>query len=213
MGTKRFSMKPAGTAGPRLGAEAVSAACATGVAAGADACGSAQPHDADGAGTAQGADTPRPTGGRVGPASPTASALAASRGSRPSGASGAARNAGPAEAAGGDGGPPALGDGNGPTGRGGTGREGGPGGIRPHRPLPPRCYRMSEVVEYSGVSRQTIHNYTTMGLICEVRRTKGGHRLYGEDVFARLDLIAELKRQNRTMREIRRRFRELEATA
>ena len=72
---------------------------------------------------------------------------------------------------------------------------------------------MAEVVEYSGFSRQTIHNYTTMGLICEVRRTKGGHRLYGEDVFERLDLIADLKRMNHTMREIRGRFAELEAGA
>lgn len=70
---------------------------------------------------------------------------------------------------------------------------------------------MAEVVEYSGVSRQTIHNYTTMGLITEIRRTKGGHRLYGEDVFDRLDLIAKMKRQNRTLREIRSKLAEMEA--
>ena len=58
-------------------------------------------------------------------------------------------------------------------------------------------------MEYSGVSRQTIHNYTTMGLITESRRTAGGHRLYDESVFGRLDMIEHLKRQKRTLREIR----------
>lgn len=33
------------------------------------------------------------------------------------------------------------------------------------REKPPKLYRIGEVVDYSGVSRQTIHNYTTMGLL------------------------------------------------
>jgi len=70
--------------------------------------------------------------------------------------------------------------------------------------MPPKLYRIGEIVDYIGVSRQTIHNYTTMGLITESRRTGGGHRLYDESVFARLELIADLKRQNRSLREIRR---------
>ena len=80
-----------------------------------------------------------------------------------------------------------------------------PAGI-PRKPIPPKLYRIGEIVDYTGVSRQTIHNYTTMGLITESRRTHGGHRLYDESVFARLDLIAEMKRQNRSMREIRSHF-------
>jgi DNA-binding transcriptional MerR regulator len=71
------------------------------------------------------------------------------------------------------------------------------------RHIPPKLYRISEIVEYSGVSRQTIHNYTTMGLITEARRTPGGHRLYEEGVFARLDAIESLKRQRKSLREIR----------
>ena len=62
---------------------------------------------------------------------------------------------------------------------------------------------MSEIVDYTGVSRQTIHNYTTMGLITERRRTPGGHRLYDESVFETLDLIEEMKRQNRSLKEVR----------
>jgi len=53
------------------------------------------------------------------------------------------------------------------------------------------------------VSRQTIHNYTTMGLITERRRTPGGHRLYDESVFSRLDRIEQLKRRRRSLRQIR----------
>jgi hypothetical protein len=71
------------------------------------------------------------------------------------------------------------------------------------RPIPPKYYRISEIVDYSGVSRQTIHNYTTMGLIVEAERTAGGHRLYDESVFGRLDMIEGLKQKNKSLREIR----------
>jgi len=74
------------------------------------------------------------------------------------------------------------------------------------RRVPPKLYRIGEVVDYSGVSRQTIHNYTTMGLLRENRWTPGGHRLYDEDVFGRLDQIAELKARNMAREEIRGHF-------
>ena len=67
---------------------------------------------------------------------------------------------------------------------------------------PPRkLYRIGEVIQYTGLSRQTVHNYTTMGLICESEWTPGGHRLYDESVFEQLAVIAELKR-TRTLRQI-----------
>ncbi|HNX27335.1 MAG TPA: MerR family transcriptional regulator [Phycisphaerae bacterium] len=82
------------------------------------------------------------------------------------------------------------------------------------RRRPPKLYRVGEVVEYSGVSRQTIHNYTTMGLIHTTGWTRGGHRLYDEGVFSRLDMIAEFKRGNRSMDFIRTFFEKMEnATA
>ena len=60
---------------------------------------------------------------------------------------------------------------------------------------PPRkLYRIGEIVEHTALSRQTVHNYTTMGMIREERRTQGGHRLYGEHVFERLARIEQLKR-------------------
>ena len=70
---------------------------------------------------------------------------------------------------------------------------------------PPRkLFKIGEVMEHSGVSRQTIHNYTTLRLITEAERTPSGHRLYGEEVFERLRRIAELKREDKTLKEIRR---------
>jgi len=83
----------------------------------------------------------------------------------------------------------------------GSGQD-GPAG-RGRKPIPPKLYRIGEVVEYSGMSRQTIHNYTTMGLLHESRWTAGGHRLYDESVFARLDRIAELRALGRAIDEIR----------
>ncbi len=68
--------------------------------------------------------------------------------------------------------------------------------------VPPKRYRIGEIVQHTGLSRQTIHNYTAMGLIREVERTPGGHRLYDESVFHRIRKIAEMK-IDRRMSEIR----------
>jgi len=68
--------------------------------------------------------------------------------------------------------------------------------------VPTKLYRIGELVRYSPFSRQTIHNYTTMGLIEETDWTEGGHRLYDESVFERLSKILEL-RKSRTLAEIR----------
>ncbi len=77
--------------------------------------------------------------------------------------------------------------------------------------IPPKLYRIGEVIEYSGVSRQTIHNYTTMGLLHECRWTPGGHRLYDESVFERLDRIAELKARKKSLEQIRKYFAGLDS--
>jgi hypothetical protein len=74
------------------------------------------------------------------------------------------------------------------------------------RPRPPKLYRIGEVVSYCGMSRQTVHNYTTMGVLREERWTAGGHRLYDESVFERLDEIAEMKARGKSLQEIREHF-------
>jgi DNA-binding transcriptional MerR regulator len=68
--------------------------------------------------------------------------------------------------------------------------------------IPAKLYRIGELVRYSPFSRQTIHNYTIMGLIREAQWTEGGHRLYDESVFERLSKILALKR-TKTLQEIK----------
>ena len=67
---------------------------------------------------------------------------------------------------------------------------------------PPKLYKIGEVMSYSGLSRQTLHNYTMLGLISPVRRTQFGHRLYGPEVFDRLKKIERLK-LHRTLSEVK----------
>jgi DNA-binding transcriptional MerR regulator len=69
--------------------------------------------------------------------------------------------------------------------------------------VPAKLYRIGELVRYTPFSRQTIHNYTIMGLIQESEWSQGGHRLYDETVFARLSRILEL-RKTMTLTQIRR---------
>ena len=76
--------------------------------------------------------------------------------------------------------------------------------------IPAKLYRIGELVRYTPFSRQTIHNYTIMGLIREVQWTDGGHRLYDESVFERLSKIIELRKTN-TLSEIRQILKKQEA--
>lgn len=67
-----------------------------------------------------------------------------------------------------------------------------------------KLYKIGEVMQYSGLSRQTIHNYTLAGLIQEARRTASGHRLYDESVFDRLEQIKVLQSKNYTLFQIKK---------
>lgn len=77
--------------------------------------------------------------------------------------------------------------------------------------IPAKRYRIGEIVRCSPFSRQTLHNYTIMGLIREAEWTEGGHRLYDETVFERLARIVEL-RKTKSLTEIRRILTEEERT-
>jgi DNA-binding transcriptional MerR regulator len=68
--------------------------------------------------------------------------------------------------------------------------------------VPRKLYKIGEVMAFSGLSRQTIHYYTVLGLIRPVDRTPSKHRLYGEEVFEALEKIKALKRDH-TLEEIR----------
>jgi DNA-binding transcriptional MerR regulator len=69
------------------------------------------------------------------------------------------------------------------------------------RAAPPKLYKIGELMAHTGISRQTLHNYTMLGLITEEGRTESGHRLYGETVFDRLARITELKKKH-SLREV-----------
>ena len=69
--------------------------------------------------------------------------------------------------------------------------------------IPVKLYRIGEIVRNTPFTRQTIHNYTVMGLIQESGWTEGGHRLYDESVFRQLAQIMDL-RKTKTLTEIRK---------
>jgi len=71
------------------------------------------------------------------------------------------------------------------------------------RRLPEKLYRIGEVIEHSGLSRQTLHFYATLGLIREKARTRAGYRLFPPSVFADLERIRALQKKGYTLRDIR----------
>ena len=78
--------------------------------------------------------------------------------------------------------------------------------------VPAKLYRIGDIVRYTPFSRQTLHNYTTMGLIRETEWTEGGHRLYDESVFERLSKIMEMKK-TKSLFEIRKILSKEESSA
>lgn len=69
--------------------------------------------------------------------------------------------------------------------------------------MPAKLFRIGDIVRCTPFTRQTIHNYTIMGLIQESDWTEGGHRLYDESVFERLRQIQQM-RKTKTLTEIRK---------
>jgi len=67
-----------------------------------------------------------------------------------------------------------------------------------------KYFKIGEVMEYSHLSRQVIHNYTQIDLIRTTKRTPSGHRLYSEGVFERLKQIRKLQSNGKTLMEIKK---------
>jgi DNA-binding transcriptional MerR regulator len=67
-----------------------------------------------------------------------------------------------------------------------------------------KLFKIGEVMENSGLSRQVIHNHTQLELIHEAKRTSSGHRLYGKEVFTRLKKIKRLQSKGKTLLEIKK---------
>jgi DNA-binding transcriptional MerR regulator len=68
-----------------------------------------------------------------------------------------------------------------------------------------RLYRIGDLAEKAGVSRQVVSTYCMYGLIAEAERTPGGQRLFDDSTVRRIRLIQDLKRRY-TLREIREIF-------
>lgn len=58
---------------------------------------------------------------------------------------------------------------------------------------PRKLFKIGEVMQYTGLTRQTVHNYTMLGLIHPAETTQSGHRLYDEQVFKIIEWIKMLK--------------------
>ena len=58
-------------------------------------------------------------------------------------------------------------------------------------------------MDHTGLSRQTLHYYTTLGLIFEKKRTAAGYRLYPPSVFRTLDKVRTLQQKGYTLGRIR----------
>ncbi len=69
----------------------------------------------------------------------------------------------------------------------------------------PTLYRIGEIAEMAGVSRQVVSTYCMYGLIAETTRTPGGQRLFDAATVRRIQLLLDLKKRY-TLREIREIF-------
>jgi len=69
--------------------------------------------------------------------------------------------------------------------------------------LPEKLYRVSEIAEFMGISRQMVHLYVTMGILRERKRRPGGMRLFGPEVFRILERVRELRAKGWNLRAIR----------
>jgi DNA-binding transcriptional MerR regulator len=54
-------------------------------------------------------------------------------------------------------------------------------------------YTMGEVAAVAGLSRQTLHTWTSLGLLRPVETTPGGRRYFSGRVFRRIDEIRALR--------------------
>ena len=77
---------------------------------------------------------------------------------------------------------------------------------RPRKKQTQPLFTTGQVMKRTGLSRQVLYQYSTMGLIREATTTPKGHRRYSEDVFQHLDLIRELNQTGYTLRDIKEIF-------
>lgn len=62
--------------------------------------------------------------------------------------------------------------------------------------------RTKEIMEISGIDRETLRFYESKGLLPNASRTDSGHRIYPKSTIARLEFITKAKRAGFTLNEI-----------
>lgn len=67
---------------------------------------------------------------------------------------------------------------------------------------PKKLWKVGDLVRHTGLSRQTLHNWVQLGLICEAEQTDSGHRLYDDTVWRRLEQIQRWRRRGKGLRQI-----------
>ena len=68
--------------------------------------------------------------------------------------------------------------------------------------LKDRLYTAGELARKAGMTRQTVHHYTVLGLIAPVERTGGGFRLYDDSALRRIRLVRGLLSTGYTLRDL-----------
>lgn len=68
-------------------------------------------------------------------------------------------------------------------------------------------YRTGEITHFTGISRQTLHIYTQIGLIQEAKRSASGQRLFDESVFSSLEKIKQYQSRKLTLVQIKKKLR------
>ena len=63
--------------------------------------------------------------------------------------------------------------------------------------------KTSELIKRSGLTRQMIYEYISLGLIREAKRTGSGHRLFDERTVTEAKLVQQLCASGYTLRAIR----------
>ena len=66
--------------------------------------------------------------------------------------------------------------------------------------------KTSEVLEKSGVTRQMLYLYTTMGLVDPAETTGAGHRLYDPSVLEKLRIIRDAVETGYSLKDVKEIF-------
>lgn len=71
------------------------------------------------------------------------------------------------------------------------------------KPEEKRLYKTGEFLSRTGISRQTLYTYLTMGLIEEARRTDTGRHLFDDKALKRVGIIQQLNTTGYPLRAIK----------